>query len=422
MLKQKYQFIKILLLVALVGISSSASFSSLLLAAEDDSVNNLSEDAKDRKDDLEDELDSIDAKIKAYKQIVDLKQRQGATLAEQIEGLEAQSSKLELEISVTTKQINELESQIRLLTLRVAEKSILIERQKRILSELMRVYYSDYSGDVTPTLLTSAESLLYFKKESWTANISDKVGELLESVKVLRSGLAKEQGDLTGKKNEIDVLYQDLASRNDALVATKRNKAIILNQTQAEETKYTVLVDDLQKQRDDIQNEIVDLEDGLSTDGLPSYRKGLLAYPVKKVSISQGYGKTKFSKKAYASGKHNGIDFTGSTGTAIMAAANGKVIGTGNLGKYAYGRWVAIDHSNGIATLYGHMSSVTVKSGDKVEKGDKIGGMGSTGYSTGTHLHFTVFSADSYDLAPSKTVKGLKIPIGASVNPSVYLP
>jgi murein DD-endopeptidase MepM/ murein hydrolase activator NlpD len=394
----------------------------IVSGADETSVVKLSKDEEERKDDLEDELDTIDAKIKAYKQIVDLKQRQGSTLAEQIEGLEAQASKLQLEIDRTTKQISELENQIRTLTLRVAEKSILIDKQKRILSELMRVYYSDYSGDVTPTLLTSAESLMYFKKESWTASISDKVSELLESVKTLRNGLAKEQTDLTGKKDEIDKLYQDLASRNDSLVAAKKSKATLLSQTQAEETKYEALVDDLQKQRDDIENEIVDLESGLSTEGLPNYKKGLLAHPVKKISISQGYGKTSFSKKAYASGKHNGIDYTGPSGTTIMAAADGKVIGTGNLGKYAYGRWVAIDHDNGIVTLYGHMSSVSVKSGEKVDKGDKIGGMGNTGYSTGTHLHFTVFSADSYELAASKTVKGLKIPIGASVNPNVYLP
>ncbi|MBP9728134.1 MAG: peptidoglycan DD-metalloendopeptidase family protein [Candidatus Moranbacteria bacterium] len=382
----------------------------------------LEQESQEKADDLKDELESIDAKIKAYKQIVDLKQRQGATLADQIEGLQAQVDQLQLEIDVTTKQISTLEKQISTLTLRIAEKSVLIDRQKRILSELMRVYYSDYSGDVTPTILTSAESLLYFKKESWTANMSDKVSEILESVKTLRSGLTNEQAQLTVKKDEVGVLYQDLALRNQSIETAKNSKAVLLGKTQAEETKYEGLVDKLQKERDDIENEIADLESGLSTEGLPSYSKGTLAYPVKKVTISQNYGKTKFSKNAYASGKHNGIDFAGSYGTAILAAASGKVIGTGNLGKYAYGRWAAIDHGNGIVTLYGHMSSVGVSTGDKVDKGEQIGKMGSTGYSTGNHLHFTVFSADSYELAPSATVRGLKIPIGASVNPTVYLP
>lgn len=405
------------LLVLLAG----GVVSSLLVHASE-SVTDLEKANQEKADDLKDELDAIDAKIKAYKQIVDLKQRQGATLAEQIEGLQAQADKLQLEIDTTTRKINELEIQIRDLSLRVAEKSILIDRQKRILAELMRVYYNDYSGENTPTFLTSSESLLYFKTESWTADVSDKVGELLDSVKTLRDGLAKEQSDVSNKKSEVDALYQDLDAKKKDLDATKKSKATLLSKTQAEETKYEGLVDQLQKERDDIEDEINDLESGLSTSGLPSYSNTLLAWPVKSVKITQGYGKTSFSKKAYASGKHNGIDLGGAYGTTIYAAASGKVIGTGNLGKYAYGRWIAIDHGNGMVTLYGHLSSVGVSKGDKVDKGEVIGKMGSTGYSTGTHLHFTVFSSDSYDVVPSKTVKGLNIPIGATVSPLNYLP
>lgn len=411
-----------LLLSALLFGSGAASFVPVRAACTGDSVTCLDEANRAKADDLNDKLDSIDAKIKAYQQIVDLKQRQGATLADQIEGLQAQADKLQLQIDTTTKQIQDLEGQIRSLTLRIAEKSVLIDRQKSVLSELMRVYYSDFSNDVTPTLLTSAESLLYFKQEGWTANISDKVGELLESVKVLRDGLSNEQKQVSDKKSEVDVLYADLTEKNDSLVATKQSKADLLSKTQAEETKYVGLVDKLQKERDDIEQEINDLESSLSTSGLPSYSHSLLAYPVKKVIITQGYGKTKFSKKAYASGKHNGVDFGGAYGTSIYAAADGKVIGTGNLGKYAYGRWIAIDHGNGMVTLYGHLSAIEVSVGEKVDKGDKIGNMGSTGYSTGNHLHFTVFSSDSYEVVSSTTVKGLKIPIGATVDPRSYLP
>ncbi len=421
-MKNKYTVSQHVFFLTILFFSGVVLFSFATQFTRAQVITELSEAAQKAIDDKEEELESIDAKIKAYKQIIDLKQRQGATLSEQIEGLQAQVDKLELEINTTKKKIKDLESQIRSLSLRVAEKSILIDRQKKILAELMRVYYSDYSGENTPTFLTSSESLLYFKTESWAVDISDKVSELLDSVKTLRDKLAVEQQEVTDKKNEVDSLYKDLDAQSNDLEATKRNKAALLSKTQAEETKYEGLVDDLQKQRDAIENEIEDLESGLSTEGLPSASKSLLAYPVKKVTISQSYGKTSFSKKAYASGKHNGVDFAGPYGTSIYAAAEGKVIGTGNLGKYAYGRWIAIDHDNGMITLYGHLSSVGVSKGQKVSKGEQIGKMGSTGYSTGNHLHFTVFSEKSYDVVSSKTVKGLSIPIGATVNPMNYLP
>ncbi len=388
--------------------------------ASSDSITNLSQ----QKSDLQDQYDNLTAKIKAYNQIIDLKQRQGATLSDQMIGLQAQIDKLQLEIDDTTQKIATLQEQIHTLSVRVAEQSVLIERQKKMLSELMRIYYTNYTGDALPLLFTSTETLLYFKNEDWTADVSNKVAELLSSVKALRDSLTVEQAEVTAKKQQVEALSQNLAIRNQSLVAAKKDKAALLMKTQADATKYGNLVDDLQKQRDDIEQEIQDLEAGKSGDisGMPSALHGLLAYPVKEVTVSQGYGKTSYSKKAYKSGMHNGLDFAGSYGTTLYAAGSGKVIGTGNLGRYAYGKWVAIDHGNGMVTLYGHMSSISVSEGDKVSKGDKIGNMGSTGYSTGNHVHFTVFSKNSYEVVESSTVKGLKIPIGATVNPSIYLP
>lgn len=85
---------------------------------------------------------------------------------------------------------------------------------------------------------------------------------------------------------------------------------------------------------------------------------------------------------------HKGIDIAGSYGTAIKAADSGTVIFTGWY--HGLGKMVKINHGNGMVTVYGHLSSINVKNGQKVLKGEKIGGMGSTGRSTGVHLHFEV--------------------------------
>lgn len=389
-------------------------------------VTDLSKDQKKALDKKEDELDAIKAKIKAYNQIITLKQRQGSTLNDQIKLLEAQAGKLELEIDLNKKKLDTLENDVASLAERIKEKELLIHNQREILSELMRVYYDDYSGNVSTLIFSAGETLSYLNKEGWTTEVNGKISDMLDSVKTLRESLVGERTAIEEKKAETATLYAQLTERNDYLESTKENKAYLLNKTQAEVKKYDTLVDDLQKQREEIEGEIEELEagkiDSLNLKDIPAFKKGLLAYPLKKFGISQGYGKTKFSKKAYASGKHNGIDFTAASGTSIFASASGQVVGTGNLGRYAYGKWVAINHGNGLITLYGHMSSISVSKGKKVEQGDKIGAVGSTGYSTGPHVHFTVFSAKSYELVASKTVKGLQIPIGATVNPNVYLP
>ncbi|MDE1999826.1 MAG: M23 family metallopeptidase, partial [Burkholderiales bacterium] len=85
---------------------------------------------------------------------------------------------------------------------------------------------------------------------------------------------------------------------------------------------------------------------------------------------------------------HTGLDFPGPIGTPIMAAAGGVVLYAGPHPEY--GQLVELDHGNGLVTRYGHVSKFWVKQGDLVRRGQKIAEMGSTGRSTGPHLHFEV--------------------------------
>jgi LysM repeat protein len=91
---------------------------------------------------------------------------------------------------------------------------------------------------------------------------------------------------------------------------------------------------------------------------------------------------------------HNGVDLASSYGSKIMASAEGDVIIAKDSGwNGGYGEYVVIKHDNGTQTVYGHMSAVSVSVGDHVEQGQTIGAMGSTGKSTGVHVHFEVRGA-----------------------------
>jgi murein DD-endopeptidase MepM/ murein hydrolase activator NlpD len=90
----------------------------------------------------------------------------------------------------------------------------------------------------------------------------------------------------------------------------------------------------------------------------------------------------------WSGGVHTGLDFAGRSGTPITAAASGRVVSAGWEG--AYGNRVVIDHGNGYRTTYNHLSGIQVRVGQQVQTGDRLGGMGATGNSTGNHLHFEV--------------------------------
>lgn len=93
---------------------------------------------------------------------------------------------------------------------------------------------------------------------------------------------------------------------------------------------------------------------------------------------------------------HKGIDIANKAGPNVLAADSGTVVGAGWLDGFGYGNRVIIDHGNGFKTLYAHLASVYVVPGQTVARGDAIGRMGSTGRSTGTHLHFEVIRNGGY--------------------------
>ncbi|MBL8022090.1 MAG: M23 family metallopeptidase [Leptospirales bacterium] len=115
------------------------------------------------------------------------------------------------------------------------------------------------------------------------------------------------------------------------------------------------------------------------------FRGDDFVYPLKTFILTSGYGSRVdplSSKQTF----HGGLDLAAPEGTAVNASRSGTVKFVGNLG--GYGTLVVIDHGHGYKTLYGHLKSFSVKVNDRVRAGEEIGKVGSTGRSTGPHLHF----------------------------------
>ncbi|WP_297851503.1 M23 family metallopeptidase [uncultured Corynebacterium sp.] len=106
---------------------------------------------------------------------------------------------------------------------------------------------------------------------------------------------------------------------------------------------------------------------------------------------------------------HKGIDIANAIGTPIVAVSDGEVIDAGPAG--GFGNWVRLRHEDGTITVYGHMETIDVTVGQKVHAGQKIAGMGSRGFSTGSHLHFEVHPAggDAIDPAPWLAERGISL-------------
>jgi murein DD-endopeptidase MepM/ murein hydrolase activator NlpD len=134
-----------------------------------------------------------------------------------------------------------------------------------------------------------------------------------------------------------------------------------------------------------------------------------MANPVPGKKITTPYGKP---GKLWKTGYHVGADYAAPTGTPIVAVKDGKVLEAKNGTTWgaAYGIAAVIDHGNGLRAIYAHMSKVSVKAGDLVKEGQQIGEIGSTGNSTGPHLHLEVrvspWKYNNKDVDPDALLSG----------------
>ena len=185
---------------------------------------------------------------------------------------------------------------------------------------------------------------------------------------------------IAARTDEARTVRNELASNRDTLAAAERLKQSALASSRDTREEYLQEVEALAAQSASLAAAIRDAQAvaGSTGTGVPS-ASGFI-WPVNGAVVS-GYG-MRWGRL------HEGIDIAASTGTPIWAAAAGTVIHAGWLG--GYGNLVVVDHGNGLATAYAHASAILVGVGQQVAQGESVALVGSTGNSSGPHLHFEV--------------------------------
>ncbi|MCL2084043.1 MAG: peptidoglycan DD-metalloendopeptidase family protein [Oscillospiraceae bacterium] len=217
--------------------------------------------------------------------------------------------------------------------------------------------------------------------------IAENDRKIMEELRVAREKIAEARYQLESEKDEQQAAKKLLAESHAFLLRKYKEMDDMIASIEAEQKAYEQMYKDAQAEEEKFNNEIKKIMEEQARKNAV-YIGGGMNWPVPgHTTITSGYGMRKHP--VYKTNRmHTGIDISAPKGAKIVAANDGTVIlSTYNGG---YGNCVVIDHGGGISTLYGHASKLLVKKGQKVKRGETIALIGSTGVSTGNHLHFEI--------------------------------
>lgn len=348
-----------------------------------------------RSQELEDQIAALNKQMNNLQsQISDAKDDISKAIADK-QRLDSEMNLLIQRIELTNQLIAELDGSIAEKNGEIADRELAYQEKYELFKERLRVTREDGQASYIE-MLFGAESLSDFLSRI------DRIGTMLEYDTKIMEQLKSEKSDLeTARadyqmKKQVQEEYLAQLKVDEANLEKKRNDAAsFLTRLQKNQATYLAMLERMDEEEQKLQatlqaylKELQEKENSKFVGG-----KWLWPVPTSFTRVSSTYG----GRTSPITGKwefHNGIDIPASYGTDIYASLSGTVtIATYH---WSYGNYIMVDHGGGYATLYAHCSKLLVSKGDKVKRGDVIAKIGSTGSSTGNHLHFSLYENSAH--------------------------
>ena len=268
-------------------------------------------------------------------------------------------------------------------------KAAKTERNKQLenFKQVMLLTYEGGNASYIEMVLNAENFYDFLTRVERVSSLMDYCNTVMEEMKTLENKLNIAKEDLETSLNAQLEYKEELILREAELETLQVENETYLKNLEKDISGYQSTYNSYAEEEKKIDAEIEKYLKELQEKENSAYVGGEFIWPVPRSwsRISSPYGwRTLNGKREH----HNGIDIPASKGTNIYASNGGKVITA--TWHYSYGNYVIIDHGGGKATLYAHASKLNCKVGDKVKQGDVIAYVGTTGHSTGNHLHFEV--------------------------------
>ena len=330
--------------------------------------------------------------IKAKKQQIraQIKQKQAASekVSGEIKWVDNRLTDLGVELDQTRERLAVQVLEQKELATDLAGKSKELTNVKTQVSSRLRAMYMQSESSALGVLITSKSISDFASRKALLERIANRDRLLFAEAKRLRDAVASRKKQQDAVVAKIADLRRRQQASQDNLELARVEKKRLVSRLEKEQSLLEKELDAMEAQGRAIESQIAAYQ-RRSQRGTNTYVVPFVGNFARPVSgrVTSGYGMRRHPILK-RSRMHTGIDFGAPSGTTIRAAAPGVVITAGSM--RGYGNTVIIDHGGGVSTLYGHCSRLFVSSGRRVKKGERIAAVGSTGLSTGPHLHFEV--------------------------------
>jgi len=382
------------------------------------------------------EIDKLEQQIKQYQSQLESLGKQKSSLAVSIQELDLTKKKLNADISVTQNKIDQTNYKIQSLGSQIGGKQDSIDNATLAIAIDIRKTNEFEQPSLVETLLSNEDFTIVWNDIDGMITVREKIRDNITALRQIKGELEDTRKETIDAKNQLATFKSELADQKKIIEQNTNEKNKLLAQTKNSEANYQKLVASQTAQKNALEQELSNYESQLKfildPKSIPSGR--VLSWPLDSIYVTSPFG-----YRPAPLGYHNGTDFRAAVGTPAKAMADGVVLGTGNTDitcpRASFGQWVFIEYSNGLSSTYGHLSLIKAKVGDRVTRGEIVAYTGNTGYSTGPHLHVSVYvskdadgkSGVSVQTIPSKSCLGktLTQPIAATnayLDPMKYLP
>lgn len=324
-------------------------------------------------------------------------EQQLSEIREQKKTAESDNTRLDNEINALNGEINSVLSEIQATDVKLAAK----EEELSIAEEACtlqfdsfktraRIMYENGSSTYIEILFSSGSFSEFLSSLEIIKNLLDYDNRVLAERKAAREEISRQKAEIEAIKAEQETRRQTLTEKQNTLKTKKESQSVLIEKLKANEETMRRRIEEQTAEENRIQSLISSAvaSQSKSTSNASVVGTGTYLWPCPSTRRLTSRFATREHPIDGVTKMHNGIDIAGGYGADIIAADSGTVLFAGN--SSSYGKYIVLSHGNGITTLYAHCSQLLVSAGASVSRGQTIAKVGSTGKSTGPHLHFEV--------------------------------